>query len=115
MKSWFHKNKNLFILFGFTTLITFLFTLLEVNLILSNTADLEAYATTNEMTGSLKVVGLMGLVNVAILTFWVLLFVFIILKVIFPNKRTVKDTFFIDEFSFLKEIPNELRKGLDRK
>lgn len=115
MKAWFHRNKNLLIFFGFVTLITFLFTLLEVNLILSNADDLEVYAETNEMTDSLKTVGLLGLLNVAILAFWTFLFMFIMLKVIFPNKRTLKDAFFLDEFRFLKEIPSELRKGLDRK
>lgn len=115
MKNWLRKNKNLLIFFGFATLITFLFTLLEVNLILSNTQDLEVYAKTKEMTDSLKTVGLMGLLNIAILTLWTFLFMFITLKVIFPNKRTVKDAFFFDEFRFLKEIPSELRKGLDKR
>lgn len=115
MKSWFLKNKNLLIFFGFTTLITFLFTLLEINLIISNTSDLEIYATTNQMTDSLKTVGLMGLLNIVMLVFWTFLFMFIILKVIFPNKRSVKDALLYDEFRFLTKLPDELRKGLDRK
>lgn len=115
MKSWFLKNKNLLIFFGFTTLITFLFTLLEVNLIISKANDLEIYAATNEMSESLKTVGLMGLLNVALLAFWTFLFMFIFLKVIFPNKRAVKDAFLYDEFRFLTKLPDELRKGLDRK
>ncbi len=115
IKKWFHRNKNLLIFFGFATLITFLFTLLEANLILSHAAELEVYAQTKEVTDSLKTVGLLGLVNVALLTFWTFLFMFIMLKLIFPNKRTVKDAFFLDEFRFLKDIPSELRKGLDKK
>lgn len=115
IKSWFQRNKKLLIFFGFTTVITFLFTLLEVNLILSNSAELQIYAETNEMTDSLKTVGMLGLINVALLAFWTFLFMFIMLKVIFPNKRTVKDVFFLDELRFLKEIPREFRKGLDKK
>lgn len=115
MKSWFQRNKNLLIFFGFTTVITCLFTLLEINLILSNTDDLEVYAATNEMTESLETIGFLGLINVALIAFWSFLFMFIMLKVIFPNKRTVKDAFFLDEFRFLKDIPNEIRKGLDKK
>lgn len=115
MKLWFQKHKNLLILFGFATLITFLFTLLEVNLIISNTQDLQIYAATNEMSDSLRTVGAMGLINVALLAFWTFLFMFIMLKVIFPNKRTFRDAFFYDEFKFLKDIPSELRKGLDKK
>lgn len=114
-KSWFQRNKNLLIFFGFTTLITFLFTLLEINLILTNSSELEIYAETNEMTDSLKTVGMMGLINVLLLGFWISLFMLIILKVIFPSKRTVKDVFFLDELNFLKEIPREFRKGLDKK
>lgn len=115
IKKWFHRNKNLLIFFGFATVITFLFTLLEANLILSHAAELEVYAQTKEVTSSLKTVGLMGLLNVALLAFWTFLFMFILLKVIFPNKRTVKDALLYDEFRFLTKLPDELRKGLDRK
>ena len=115
MKKWFLKNKNLLILFGFTSLIVFLLTLLEVSLILSNMSDLEVYAATNEISDSLKTVGLVGLLNVAGLTVWTFLFLFIFLKVIFPNKHTVKNALFIDELKFLGDIPSEIRKGLDRR
>ena len=115
MNKWFQRNKKLFIFFGFATLITFLLTLLEANMIISRTAELEVYAQTKEVTDSLKTVGLIGLLNVAVLAFWTFLLIFIMLKVLFPNKRTVKDAFFLDEFRFLKEIPIELRKGLDKK
>ena len=55
--------------------------------------DLEIYAATKEMSDSLRFVGLLGLINIAILTVWTFIFIFIILKVIFPNKRSVKKLF----------------------
>lgn len=115
MKRWYLKNKGLLIFFGFTTLIVFLITLLEVELILSNVSELETYATTNVMSDSLKTVGLVGLLNVAGLTVWTFLFMFIILKIIFPDKRTMRNALFLDELRFLKDMPGELRKGLDRR
>lgn len=87
----------------------------EINLIVSNMHDLEVYATTNEMSNTLKVIGTLGLINVAMLTLWTFTLTFIILKMIFPNKRSVRNAMFLDELSFLKEIPSELRRGLDKK
>ncbi|MCT1389850.1 hypothetical protein M4D76_16260 [Peribacillus frigoritolerans] len=115
MKAWYKKNKNILIIFGFTTLITFLFTMLEIHLIMSNMQDLEIYATTREMSDSLKFVGIMGLINVAILTVWTFIFIFIILKVIFPNKRSVKNFLFLDELRFLKDIPSEIRREVNKR
>lgn len=115
LKNWYKKHKNILVAFGFTSLITFLLTLLEINLIISNIKDLEVYAATKEMSTSLKVVGSLGLVNVALLTAWTLMFMFIIFKILFPNKHSFKNALFLNELSFLKNIPSELRKGVDKR
>ena len=114
MKKWFFKNKKLLITFGLISLITLLITIIEINLIVSNTNDLQVYSTTGVISSDLKTVGLLGLVNVAILTLWSFIFAFIMLRMIFPNKKTVKDAFFVSELNFLKDMPAQLKRGLDR-
>ena len=61
IQKWIRKHKVLLITFGITSVITFLLTLFEVNLILSNLKDLEYYATTGIMSDRLQTVGLLGL------------------------------------------------------
>lgn len=114
MKKWFTKNKNLLTIFGVISFITFLITIIEINLIALNTKDLEVYSTTGVISSELKTVALLGLVNVSILTLWCFIFAFIMIKMIFPNQKTVKDAFFINELNFLKDMPSLLRRGLDR-
>ncbi|MFJ7954304.1 hypothetical protein ACIQZG_22640 [Lysinibacillus sp. NPDC096418] len=115
MKSWYIKNKNLLILFAFTSLITFLLTLLEVNFIVTNVDEFEEYAKTGVVSDTLKWISLLGLFNVSMLTIWTCFFIYIILKIIFPNRKTVENALFIDELNFLKNMPNELRRGLDKR
>lgn len=114
MKKWFTKNKKLLKIFGVISFITFLITIIEINLIALNIEDLQVYSTTGVISSELKTVGILGLVNVSILTLWCFIFTFIIIKMIFPNQKTVKDAFFINELNFLKDLPSQLKRGLDR-
>ena len=114
MKKWIIKNKKLLITFGVISLITLLITVIEINLIASNTNDLQVYSTTGVISSDLKTVGILGLVNVGILTLWSFIFAFIMIKMIFPNQKTVQDAFFISELNFLKDMPAQLKRGLDR-
>ena len=115
LQKWFAKNKKLLIVFGIISIITLLVTMLEISLILSNMDELQYYATTGIISMNLKRVGLLGIFNVAIIAFWTFYIIFILIKIIFPSYKTVKDAFYIDELNFLKDIPSQLRKGLDRK
>lgn len=103
------------ITFGITSVITFLLTLFEVNLILSNLKDLENYATTGIMSDRLQTVGLLGLFNLAAIGFWTLLLVVIVWYVIFPDIKSVKRTFYASELNFLIELPSKVRRELDKK
>lgn len=114
LQKWFIKNKKLLVAFGIISVVALVVTIIEVHLILSNTNDLQVYAATGFVSGELKVVSLLGLFNVAVIALWIFIFAFILLKMIFPNKQTVKDAFFIDEFSFLRDMPSQLKRGLDR-
>lgn len=114
MKKWIVKNKKLLKTFAVISLITLLITIIEINLIASNINDLQVYSITGVISSDLKTVGLLGLVNVAIATLWTFIFAFIMLRMIFPNQKTVKDAFFINELNFLKDMPAQLKRGLDR-
>lgn len=114
LQKWLTKNKKLLTTFGIISLVAIVVTIIEVNLILSNTNDLQVYATTGVISNELKHVSLLGLFNVAVIGIWTFVFAFVLLKMIFPNYKTVKNAFFIDEFSFLKDMPSQLRRGLDR-
>lgn len=114
MKKWITKNKKLLIIFGVISLITLLITLIEFNLILSSIDDLHVYSTTGAISSELRTVGLLGLVNVAIVSLWSFILAFIMLKMIFPNQKAVKNAFFITELNFLKDMPAQLKRGLNR-
>lgn len=114
MKLWINKNKKLLITFGVISLITWIVTLIEINLIVANTDDLQEYATTKVISEDLEMVSLLGMLDITLLIVWTFTFMFIFLKIIFPSKKSLQGAFFIEEFRFLKEMPNELRKGLDK-
>ncbi|QWG92852.1 hypothetical protein [Bacillus mycoides] len=114
MKLWITKNKTLLITFGVISLVTMITTLYEINLIVSNTEDLYEYSTTKVVSDDLKTVSVLGVFNMILLALWTFTFIFIFLKIIFPSKKVVHNALFIEELRFLKDMPSELRKGLDK-
>lgn len=114
MKLWFTKNKKLLITFGVMSLITLIITLFEIHLIVSNAEDLYEYSTSKTVTDGLKTVSVLGIFNMILLALWTFTFSFIFLKIIFPSKKVVHNALFIEELRFLKDMPSELRKGLDK-
>ncbi|MGH0943891.1 hypothetical protein ACQVTS_21955 [Bacillus mycoides] len=114
MKLWFTKNKKLLITFGVMSLITLIITLFEIHLIVSNAEDLYDYSTTKIVSDDLKTVSVLGVFNMILLALWTFTFIFIFLKIIFPSKKVVHNALFIEELRFLKDMPSELRKGLDK-
>ncbi|MDA2074193.1 hypothetical protein ACTFR8_28290 [Bacillus cereus group sp. MYBK15-3] len=114
MKLWITKNRKLLITFGVISLMTLIVTLFEINLIVSNAEDLYEYSTKNIISDNLKTVGLLGVFNLTLLALWTFTFIFIFLKVIFPNKKVINNALFIEELRFLKDMPSELKRGLDK-
>lgn len=114
MKLWFTKNKKLLITFGVMSLITIIITLFEIHLIVSNAEDLYEYSTSKSVTDGLKTVSVLGIFNMILLALWTFTFIFIFLKIIFPSKKVVQNALFIEELKFLKDMPSQLRRGLDQ-
>ncbi|MGQ4288907.1 hypothetical protein ACS4JF_31035 [Bacillus thuringiensis] len=114
MKLWFTKNKKLLITFGVMSLITLIITLFEIHLIVSNAEDLYEYSTSKTVSDDLKAVSVLGVFNMILLALWTFTFIIIFLKIIFPSKKVVHNALFIEELRFLKDMPSELRKGLDK-
>ncbi|PEQ04861.1 hypothetical protein [Bacillus toyonensis] len=114
MRLWLTKNRRLFIIFGIISLLTLIITLYEMHLIMSNVNDLQAYATNNVVSDNLKTISLLGLFDITLFTAWICMFIFIFLKMVFPSKQILHQTLFIGDLKFLKNIPNELRKGFNK-
>lgn len=114
MTLWITKNKKLLITFGVISLVTLITTFYEINLIVSNAEDLYEYSTTKVVSDDLKTVSVLGVFNMILLALWTFTFIFIFLKIIFPSKKVVHNALFIEELRFLKDMPSELRKGLDK-
>ncbi|HDX9654722.1 hypothetical protein [Bacillus sp. GL1(2024)] len=114
MKLWIKKHKTLLITFGVISLVTWIVTLIEINLIAANTDGLKEYAETKVISDDLEVVGLVGMLDITLLIIWTFIFMFIFMKIVFPSKKALQGAFFMEEFRFLKDMPNELRRGLDK-
>ncbi|NUC20498.1 hypothetical protein HUC00_29225 (plasmid) [Bacillus mycoides] len=114
MKLWFTKNKKLLITFGVMSLITLIITLFEIHLIVSNAEDLYEYSTSNTVTDGLKTVSVLGVFNMILLAIWTFTFILIFLKIIFPSKKVVHNALFIEELIFLRDMPSQLKRGLDK-
>lgn len=54
MKKWIEENKSVLIFFGFITVITTIVSMIEINMILDHTAELQQYATDHIITNDLK-------------------------------------------------------------
>lgn len=114
VKKWINKNNKFLKIFGIFSAISFIVTAIEIKLIVSNLEDLQIYANTSVISDNLKTVGLVGLLCGFLLIVWILLLLVLLLKIFFPDKKAVKNAFFLSELEFLKEIPEEIRKGLNR-
>lgn len=114
MKRWMNKQKRLLITFGLISLVTWIVTWIEIHLIATNTDDLKEYAETKFISDDLEIVGLVGMLNMTLLIVWTCMFMFLFMKIIFPSKRALQGALYMAEFKFLKDMPNELRKGLDK-
>jgi hypothetical protein len=111
LKKWIQKNKKLLVIFGIISLVTLVVTLIELNLILSNTADLEIYTRTGIISDSLKSVSLLGLLNVALIGTWSLCLAIVMFKLLLPDKRSVDSAFCLSELNYLLQLPDFFRKG----
>lgn len=111
---WFNKNKKTLINFGFISLLNLFLTIVTVNLFAGALPDLKQYQITGNITSKLQVFSVVGMINMLLMIVWVTMFIYLMLKTIFVNKEQTKKIFFFDELAFLKNLPNELKKGIDR-
>lgn len=114
MRKWFSKNKKLLVTFGVSCIVTLFVTLIEIYLITINADDMQNYITNNVISDTLKTISLLGLFDIALITFSTIIFIIVFLKIIFPNKRTFREALFVEEYKFLKDLPVNLKKELDR-
>ncbi len=96
------------------SLITLIITLFEIHLIVSNAEDLYEYSTSKTVIDGLKTVSVLGVFNMILLVLWTFTFILIFLKIIFPSKKVVHNALFIEELKFLKDMPSQLKRGLDK-
>lgn len=114
MKKWFVTNKSILVFFGFITVITTLVTMIEVNMIMDHMKELQQYATDQIITEELKKIGMFGLLNISLIALWSFLLAFLVYKIFIPNKKVMRAAFCIDELEYLRNLPDQLRRELDR-
>lgn len=116
MKKWIEKQKNTLILFGITSVVLLVMTIIQLNYILQPSVieDLNVYIETNEIAPSLMRHVVMTVINIFIFIIWLTLFSIILWKIIFPTKKSVNEAFQVDSIKYLYNLPNEIKKELKR-
>jgi ABC-type sulfate transport system permease component len=116
MKKWLEKQKYILVAFLIVTTLLVIMVTLQLHFITQPhmIEDLSNYIETNELSSSLINYAILAIINLIILGVWGTLFVIIMLKVLFPTKKSAKEAFQIDSLQFLYDMPKELRKELKR-
>lgn len=119
MKKWFNKwlkrNKKAFITFGVVSIVNIIFTILTMNMLIKVLPDLQQYQLTKNITSDLQTFSGLGMFTLFLMVIWVMTFIYLILKIIFVSKDNTKKMFFYDELNFLKDLPSNIKKGIDDK
>lgn len=109
MKKWLKQNNSLLKFFGFYTIFTFIFSAYFITLVTENINELQVYAQSRVLTGNLTKVGLTGIFNLLVIGIWIIIFMTILFKAIFPKKNSFKNAFFFEEMNFLKNLPKSIK------
>lgn len=115
IKRWLKKHKTLLITFGITSIIFTIITGFQASLLLENLEDLKYYTETGVVTKEMYQYGIFAGLNAIVGLFWLGLLFLLLWKVIFPDYRTVKNAFCVNELEFLIKMPTSVRKELRRK
>lgn len=113
MQSWIEKNKNVLKFFGIYSGFTFLFSAYFVSVVTSNISELQTYAQNKLLTETLTKIALIGIFDFIVIAVWIVTLLLIFFKMIFPKKNSFKKAFFIDEFTFLKNLPKNIKGEID--
>lgn len=114
MKKWFKKNKVILIAFAILTLLLLIYSFFQLNAITKHLPDLQIYVETGVISDSLYKVGISIGIYIIILSCWTILFTVIFLKMIFPTKQRLKDSFHYSEYEFLYNLPSRIRRELKK-
>lgn len=115
LKKWFRRNKTLLIMFGISSVLLTILTTIQMSVLLDNLDDLKYYIETGIITKSMYTYAIIACFNLLIAVLWAALLAALLLKLLFPNKETVKNAFCLNELEFLINMPSSVRKGLSRK
>ena len=114
IKKWFISNKKALISFLFSSITFIIIAGISVSVLTNNLEDLAYYAETGIVTDAMKTFGLLALLLVTVMTAWLIIMLYLLFRIIFPNASTVKNAFFISELNQLKNIPTEIKKGMNK-
>lgn len=107
--NWIKENSFMLKVFSIYSIFTFLFTAYFITLAVENISGLEQYSQTNIITKELTQLALVGMLNFLVAGIWALYLIFIIFKLLFPKKNSLKNAFFIEELVFLKDLPRKVK------
>lgn len=115
LKKWFRRNKTLLIIFVIFSVLLAILTTIQTSVLLDNLDDLDYYIETRVITKNMYTYAIIACSNLLIGVLWAVLLATLLLKMLFPNKETVKNAFCLNELEFLVNIPYSMKKGLSRK
>lgn len=113
-EKWFRRNKTLLIIFVIFSILLAILTAIQTSVLLDNLDDLKFYIETGSITKSMYTYATIACFNLLIGVFWAVLLAILLLKMLFPNKETVKNAFCLNELEFLVNMPYSMKKGLSR-
>lgn len=113
MKKWFKKHEKLLIFFGIDTVATIFVSYLTFQKIILNANLLEEYSKTKIITDEMTTLANFGFFAMLMIGLWTILFIVIFLKMLFPTKESLSKAFCIEELNYLKDLPRQIRRGID--
>lgn len=113
MNNWFKKHEKLLVFFGIDTVATIIVTYLTFQKIILNANLLEEYSKTKIITPEMTNLANFGFFAMLMIGIWTILFIVLFLKMLFPTKESLSKAFCIDELNYLKNLPQQIKRGID--
>ncbi|HHH4983927.1 TPA: hypothetical protein ACP0O4_001678 [Streptococcus pyogenes] len=110
--TWFERNKKLVFILLILTILLIVSWYHTSSMVQSYLPELQLYAKTKQYSEALQPVGIALLVTFIISGLWILDFVILMIKTIFPTKKAFKSALALSEADDLKKMLLDIRRGI---
>lgn len=114
MKKWVKRNKRLLISFAIVLLVFLIDVIGILVFIYRNQEIMNAYFETKKLTGSMTPLVIMSLLYGLLMAIGIFQFVLLLIRIIFPSKKTFSDLTMKEERGFIKNMFGEIKKDVIR-